>query len=174
MYKKAWCTFKIVVLVIKPIAFLTFSLPSLSSDLKVPIISFRGVYCTLGYYLYRFRCSKRTESQYLLPMHAGIAWSVVTDKVQITSIAAFTIRLYCSEINSALILFCNLIRMEPHGDWSSLEVSILIRSPTSIFASFTWDGIPRGLLFDYCRLLMQLVYSTGRRTNQTWAYPLQM
>ena len=37
MYNKAWCTCKIVVLVIKPIAFLTFSLPKPSSDLKVPI-----------------------------------------------------------------------------------------------------------------------------------------
>ena len=36
MYKKVWCTYKIVVLVIKPIAFLTSSLPSPSSDLKVP------------------------------------------------------------------------------------------------------------------------------------------
>ena len=39
MYKKAWCTCKIVVLVIKPIAFMAFPLPSPSSDLKVPIIS---------------------------------------------------------------------------------------------------------------------------------------
>ena len=35
---KAWCTCIIVVLVIKPIALLTFSLPSLSSNLKVPNI----------------------------------------------------------------------------------------------------------------------------------------
>ena len=73
MYKKARCTCKVVVLVIKPIAFLTFSLPSSSSDLKAPIISFRGVYCTLWYYLYRFRGSKGTEHQYLLPMHVRIA-----------------------------------------------------------------------------------------------------
>ena len=38
MYKKAWCTCKIVVLLIKPIAFVTFPLPSPSSDLKVPTI----------------------------------------------------------------------------------------------------------------------------------------
>ena len=37
MYKKAWCTCEIVVLLIKPIVFLTFSLPSASLDLKVPI-----------------------------------------------------------------------------------------------------------------------------------------
>ena len=36
MYKKAWCTCKVVVLLIKPIVFLTFSLPSASLDLKVP------------------------------------------------------------------------------------------------------------------------------------------
>ena len=36
MYKKAWCTCKVVVLLIKPIVFLTFSLPSASVDLKVP------------------------------------------------------------------------------------------------------------------------------------------
>ena len=37
MYKKAWCTCKVIVLLIKPIVFLTFSLPSTSLDLKVPI-----------------------------------------------------------------------------------------------------------------------------------------
>ena len=36
MYRKAWCTCKIVVLLIKPIAFVAFPLPSPSSDLKVP------------------------------------------------------------------------------------------------------------------------------------------
>ena len=40
MYKKAWC--KVVVLIIKPIVclflFLTFSLPSASLNLKVPIV----------------------------------------------------------------------------------------------------------------------------------------
>ena len=36
MYKKATCMCKIVVLVIKPLAFFTFSLPSPSLDLKVP------------------------------------------------------------------------------------------------------------------------------------------
>ena len=35
--KKAWCTCKVVVLLIKPIAFLPFSLPSASSLLKLPI-----------------------------------------------------------------------------------------------------------------------------------------
>ena len=35
MYKNAWCTCKVVVLPIKPIAFLTFLLPSASLDLKV-------------------------------------------------------------------------------------------------------------------------------------------
>ena len=38
MYKKAWCACKVVVLLIKPIAFLTFSLPSPSSLLKLPIL----------------------------------------------------------------------------------------------------------------------------------------
>ena len=39
MYKKAWCTCKVVVLLIKPIVFLTFSLPSASWDLKVRILA---------------------------------------------------------------------------------------------------------------------------------------
>ena len=39
MYKKAWCTCKVVVLLIKTIVFLTFSLPSASMDLKVPILA---------------------------------------------------------------------------------------------------------------------------------------
>ena len=37
MYKKVRCTCEVVVLLIKPIVFLTFSLSSASSDLKVPI-----------------------------------------------------------------------------------------------------------------------------------------
>ena len=37
MYKKAWCTCKVVVLLKKPIVFLTFSLPSSPLDVKVPI-----------------------------------------------------------------------------------------------------------------------------------------
>ena len=39
MYKKAWCTCKVIVLLIKPIAFVAFPLPSPSSDLKVPNLS---------------------------------------------------------------------------------------------------------------------------------------
>ena len=39
MYKKVWCTCKVVVLLIKPIVVLTFSLRSTSLDLKVPILA---------------------------------------------------------------------------------------------------------------------------------------
>ena len=39
MYKKVWCACKLVVLLHKPIAFLTFSLPSPSSLLKLPILA---------------------------------------------------------------------------------------------------------------------------------------
>ena len=40
MYKKVWCTCKVVVLLIKPIVFFfTFSSPSVSLDLKVPILA---------------------------------------------------------------------------------------------------------------------------------------
>ena len=38
MYEKVWCKCKVVVLLIKPIDFLTFWLPSPSSDLKVPTV----------------------------------------------------------------------------------------------------------------------------------------
>ena len=38
MYKKGGCTCKVLVLLIKPIVFLTFSSPSASLDLKVPIV----------------------------------------------------------------------------------------------------------------------------------------
>ena len=38
MPKKVWCTYNVVVLLIKTIAFMTSSLPSPSSDLKVPIL----------------------------------------------------------------------------------------------------------------------------------------
>ena len=46
MYKKAWCTCKVVVLLIKPIVvlfFLTFSLPSASLDLKVPNLAVNAI-----------------------------------------------------------------------------------------------------------------------------------
>ena len=43
MYKNAWCTRKVVVLLIKSIVFLTFSLPSASLDLKVPNIRSAGI-----------------------------------------------------------------------------------------------------------------------------------
>ena len=36
MREKAWCMCKVVVLLIKPIVYLTFSLPSASLDLRVP------------------------------------------------------------------------------------------------------------------------------------------
>ena len=39
MYKKARYTCKVVVLLIKPIVFLTFSLQSASLDLKVPNVT---------------------------------------------------------------------------------------------------------------------------------------
>ena len=39
MYKKVLCTCEVVVLLIKPIVFLTFSLSSGSLDLKVPILA---------------------------------------------------------------------------------------------------------------------------------------
>ena len=38
MYKKVWCTCEVVVLLIKPMVFLTFSLSSASLDLQVPIL----------------------------------------------------------------------------------------------------------------------------------------
>ena len=41
MYKKAWCKCKVVVLLIKPIVFLLFSLPSASSLLKLPNLWWR-------------------------------------------------------------------------------------------------------------------------------------
>ena len=48
MYKKPWCTCKVVVLLIKPTVFffVFFSLPSASLDLKVPILAAkRGSRC---------------------------------------------------------------------------------------------------------------------------------
>ena len=41
MYKKAWCTCKVIVFRIKTIVFLTFLSPSASLDLKVPINKIR-------------------------------------------------------------------------------------------------------------------------------------
>ena len=49
MYKKVRCTCKIVVWLIKPIAFVMFPLPSPSSDLKV-LIKRRGPGISPGYY----------------------------------------------------------------------------------------------------------------------------
>ena len=56
MYKKAWCTCKLVVLLIKPIAFLPFSLPSASSLLKLP--NYNTLHCRL--------CSKKDWSAHIL------------------------------------------------------------------------------------------------------------
>ena len=50
--KKAWCTCKVVVLLIKPIAFLPFSLPSASSLLKLPIIL--GLMNRFNFFPFRF------------------------------------------------------------------------------------------------------------------------
>ena len=59
MYKKVWCTCKVVVLLIKPIVFLTFSLSSASLDLKVPITSHSPKFqiCPLGSHR-NFACVK--------------------------------------------------------------------------------------------------------------------
>ena len=46
LYKKVWYTCKVVVLLFKPIALMTFSLSSLSSDLKVPIVFVTWCYHT--------------------------------------------------------------------------------------------------------------------------------
>ena len=60
MHKKVCCTCKVVVLLIKPIAFLTFSLPSLLSLLKLPAERSKGIpwvlihwnSCSSHYFIY--------------------------------------------------------------------------------------------------------------------------
>ena len=67
MYKKAWCTCKVVVLIIKPIAFLTSSLSSPSSDLKVPY----------GCKRERVSCAHNFQAPATQPMPKTILWLLV-------------------------------------------------------------------------------------------------
>ena len=65
MYKKAWCTCKVVVLLIKPIVFLTFSLPSASLDLKVPSVFDEGERNPLSAFPQLFYRQERTGICYI-------------------------------------------------------------------------------------------------------------
>ena len=63
MYKKAWCTCKVVVLLIKPIVFfLTFSLRSASLDLKVPVILTTTAFTSTKNYVNRSTFTTRIAS----------------------------------------------------------------------------------------------------------------
>ena len=61
------CTCEVVVLLIKPNVFLTFSLSSASLDLKVPIVEIRKLCCRR-----HFRNEKGTGVEVLLAIISGI------------------------------------------------------------------------------------------------------
>ena len=63
MHKKVCCTCRDVVLLIKPIAFLKFSLPSPSSLLKLPYISLqkRSLHCLLSRFFSTITSSKEPK-----------------------------------------------------------------------------------------------------------------
>ena len=67
MYKKAWCACKVIVLQIKPIVFLTFSLPSASLDLKVPNAKQKRAQL-LRSESHCFPCTKEIEKTFLHPL----------------------------------------------------------------------------------------------------------
>ena len=70
MYRKVRCTCEVVVLLIKPNVFLTFSLSSESLDLEVPIVEIRKLCCRR-----HFRNEKGTGVEMLL----ANTYAIVTD-----------------------------------------------------------------------------------------------
>ena len=75
MYKKAWCTCRVVVLLFKSTAFLTFSFLSLSMDLKLPII-WEEEYVTI-FVNNRKWLSKRYLSRNPLKMWTNV-WPIIS------------------------------------------------------------------------------------------------
>ena len=101
MYKKARCTCRVVVLVIKPIVFLTFPLPSSSWFRKVPIVKSRtrpaGRIGDFRNFLIVF-----TKNPYLLPYiwHRSIFFWLNTRRVLLNSLHENV--LWCDQFNNLL------------------------------------------------------------------------
>ena len=81
MYKKVWCTCEVVVLLIKPIVFLTFSMSSASLDLKVPFN-----------YLQQQQMQQTNVSKKVLPPRVGVQMKKLHMVLSIISL--FTITRY--------------------------------------------------------------------------------
>ena len=81
MYKKVWCTWEVVVLLIKPIVFLTFSMSSASLDLKVPFN-----------YLQQQQMQQTNVSKKVLPPRVGVQMKKLHMVLSIISL--FTITRY--------------------------------------------------------------------------------
>ena len=100
MYRKVRCTCEVVVLLIKPNVFLTFSLSSESLDLEVPIVEIRKLCCRR-----HFRNEKGTGVEMLL----AITYGIVTDNALVSCWLIFflflvTVPEVFAKVNSAQVL----------------------------------------------------------------------
>ena len=77
MYKKAWCTCSLVVLLIKPIAFLTLSLPSPSCFRRVPIDASSTVHINTFKKRWNWTLWRKLNSVHLLQTHVPAIFSVI-------------------------------------------------------------------------------------------------
>ena len=144
MYKKARCTCKIFVLVIKPIAFWTTSLPwpLRSSDLKVPILIYVGWVCCW------FSALLKAVFPPLIPIWSGTPKHFSNkflinsiEKIQFIGLFVFRVRFlrYLSLQNLFFLLFvsitCSLIN---HHDNS---FSIIGAKFGTVYQKF-WENSP--------------------------------
>ena len=142
MYKKAWCTCK-VVLLIRPIGFLSFSLPSPSSLFKPPMI-LRASSRFLSSRLL-LRVKKKTEStkrskgrqrptlddRSSVPSYRGVSWE------RVDCIAFLTLSLLSS---SSLLKLPNILSLE---DEHLAKRKIIVGPCLSLLPSFEWLSIRR-------------------------------
>ena len=100
MYKKVRCTCEVVVLLIKPNVFLTFSLSSESLDLKVPIVEIRKLCCRR-----HFRNEKGTGVEMLLAIIYGIVtYDALVSYWLIFFLFLVTVPEVFAKVNSAQVL----------------------------------------------------------------------
>ena len=104
MYKKAWCTCKIVVLLIKPIVFVAFPLPSLSLDLKVP--NEEKTYTSHGLSLERNDWGRQLSSQKIMMMlHLKMHDTLLSlTPLKYTQFAPFWLQQALRKVHQVLIL----------------------------------------------------------------------
>ena len=91
MYKKAWCTCSLVVLLIKPIAFLTLSLPSPSCFRRVPIDASSTVHINTFKKRWNWTLWRKLNSVHLLQTHVPAIFSVIVFMFLRYSLSAYLV-----------------------------------------------------------------------------------